>query len=237
VGADGGGPMTVLAELVGWFSDPDHWSGPDGVPVRLLEHLEYTGLALLLACLVAIPLGALVGHTGRGALLVVGAANALRALPTLGVVIMVVLLTRIGFGPVLLALVVLAVPPVLAGTYAGIRAVDPMVVDAARGVGMREREVLLQVEVPNALPLILGGIRSATLQLVSTATVAAFVAFGGLGRYILDGLSVRDFAEVLAGAVLVAALAMVLDLALAGVARLVVSDGIRAPRGRARSSV
>jgi osmoprotectant transport system permease protein len=100
---------------------------------------------------------------------------------------------------------------------------------------MREREVLLQVEFPNALPLILGGIRSATLQLVSTATIAAFVAFGGLGRYIIDGLSVRDFAEVLAGAMLVAALAIVLDLALAGVERLVVSDGIRAPRGRART--
>lgn len=164
-----------------------------------------------------------------------GTTNALRALPTLGVVIMVVLLTGIGLGPVLFALVVLAVPPVMAGTYAGIRAVDPMVVDAARGVGMREREVLLQVEFPNALPLILGGIRSATLQLVSTATIAAFVAFGGLGRYIIDGLSVRDFAEVLAGAMLVAALAIVLDLALAGVERLVVSDGIRAPRGRART--
>lgn len=227
----------ILADLVAWFSDPENWSGPDGAPVRLLEHLQYTGLALLLACLISIPLGALVGHTGRGAFLVVGVTNALRALPTLGVVIMVVLLTRIGFAPVLVALVVLAVPPVMAGTYAGIRAVDPMVVDAARGVGMREREVLLQVEFPNALPLILGGIRSATLQLVSTATIAAFVAFGGLGRYIIDGLSVRDFAEVLAGAVLVAALAIVLDLALAGVARLVVSDGIRAPRGRVRSSV
>ncbi len=227
----------ILADLVAWFADPGNWSGPDGVPTRLAEHLQYTVLALLLACLVAIPLGALVGHTGRGAFLVVGTTNALRALPTLGVVIMVVLLTSIGLGPVLFALVVLAVPPVMAGTYAGIRAVDPMVVDAARGVGMREREVLLQVEVPNALPLILGGIRSATLQLVSTATIAAFVAFGGLGRYIIDGLSVRDFTEVLAGAVLVAALAIVLDLALAGVARLVVSDGIRAPRGRARSSV
>jgi len=225
----------ILTDLVAWFADPENWSGPDGVPARLAEHLQYTVLALLLACLVAIPLGALVGHTGRGAFLVVGTTNALRALPTLGVVIMVVLLTGIGLGPVLFALVVLAVPPVMAGTYAGIRAVDPMVVDAARGVGMREREVLLQVEFPNALPLILGGIRSATLQLVSTATIAAFVAFGGLGRYIIDGLSVRDFAEVLAGAMLVAALAIVLDLALAGVERLVVSDGIRAPRGRART--
>ena len=225
----------ILTDLVAWFADPANWSGPDGVPARLAEHLQYTALALLLACLVAIPLGALVGHTGRGAFLVVGTTNALRALPTLGVVIMVVLLTGIGLGPVLFALVVLAVPPVMAGTYAGIRAVDPMVVDAARGVGMREREVLLQVEFPNALPLILGGIRSATLQLVSTATIAAFVAFGGLGRYIIDGLSVRDFAEVLAGAMLVAALAIVLDLALAGVERLVVSDGIRAPRGRART--
>lgn len=228
--------MNIFAELGEWFADPGNWTGSDGVPARTLEHLTYTGLGLLIACVIAIPLGAMVGHTGRGAFLVVGLTNALRALPTLGLVIIVVLLTAVGLGPVLFALVVLAVPPVLAGTYAGIRAVDPSVVDAARGVGMREREVLLQVEMPNAMPLIIGGIRSATLQLVSTATVAAFVAIGGLGRYIIDGLAVYDFAEMLAGAVLVAALAIALDLLLAGVQRLVVSDGLRPARGRARSA-
>lgn len=225
--------MNILAELTGWFADPANWAGSEGVAVRMLEHLKYTGAALLLACLVALPAGALVGHTGRGAFLVVGLTNALRALPTLGLVIMVVLIVSVGLAPVLLALVVLAVPPVMAGAYAGIRAVDPMVVDAARGIGMREREVLLGVELPNAMPLVLGGIRSATLQLVATATVAAFVGLGGLGRYIIDGIALLDYTEVLAGALLVAALAIVLDLLLAGVARLVVSEGLRAARPRA----
>jgi len=224
--------MSFLVGLAAWFADPANWSGPTGVPTRLGQHVEYTAEALLLACLVAVPAGALVGHTGRGSFVVVGLTNSLRALPTLGLVIIVVLLTTIGELPVLLALVVLAVPPVMAGTYAGIRAVDPTVVDAARGMGMREREVLLQVEVPNALPLMIGGIRSATLQLVSTATVAAYVGLGGLGRYIIDGQAVQDYPQVLAGAVLVAALAIVVDLLLAGVQRLVVSAGLLPSRAR-----
>lgn len=218
----------IVSDVLAWFGDGENWSGSTGVPARLVEHLQYSGLALLLACLVAVPLGVLIGHTGRGGFVVVGLTNALRALPTLGVLTVVVLLTSIGLVPVLVSLVVLAVPPVLAGAYAGVRAVDPTVVDAARGVGMQEREVLLQVELPNALPLLFGGIRSAALQLVSTATVAAFVSFGGLGRYIIDGLAVRDFTVVLAGAVLVAALAILVDLLLAGVQRLVVPRGLRA---------
>ncbi|HEX5407581.1 MAG TPA: ABC transporter permease, partial [Pseudonocardiaceae bacterium] len=141
------------------------------------------------------------------------------------------------------ALALLAIPPVLAGTYAGIRAVDPAVVDAARGMGMREWEILFKVEVPNAMPLIFGGIRSATLQVVATATIAAYVALGGLGRYVVDGLAQLDYAQVLAGALLVAVLAIVVDLVLVGVQRLVVSPGLggsgvsrrRVPR-RAKSS-
>lgn len=220
----------IVSDTVAWFGDGSNWSGSTGVPARLAEHLQYAGLALLIACVVALPVGALIGHTGRGGLVVVGLTNALRALPTLGLVIIVVVLTSVSLVPVLFSLVVLAVPPVLAGAYAGVQAVDPAVVDAARGVGMREREVLVQVEVPNALPLIFGGVRSAALQLVSTATIAAFVSFGGLGRYIIDGLAVRDFTVVLAGAVLVAALAIVVDLLLAGVQRLVVPRGLRASR-------
>lgn len=220
----------ILGNLLDWFGEGSNWSGPTGVPTRLAEHLLYTGLALLVSCLIAIPIGILIGHTGRGGFVVVGLTNALRALPTLGLVIIVVVLTSVSLLPVLVSLVVLAVPPIMAGAYAGVRAVDSMVVDAARGVGMRESEVLLQVEVPNALPLVFGGIRSAALQIVSTATIAAFVSFGGLGRYIIDGLSVRDFTVVLAGAVLVAALAIVVDLLLAGLQRLVVSRGLRAVR-------
>jgi osmoprotectant transport system permease protein len=176
-----------------------------------------------------------VGHTGRGGFLVVGSANALRALPTLGVLILLV--TPFGLsiiGP-LIALVVLAVPPLLAGTYAGVRNVDPAVVDAARGMGMRGGEVLWRVELPNALPLIIGGVRSAVLQVISTATIAAYVGLGGLGRYIFDGLAQRDFPQMIGGSLLVALLAIVVDLLLAALQKVVVSPGLQAvPRSGPR---
>ena len=219
--------------LIPWLGDPAHWVGSMGVPVRVLQHLEYTGLALLFALIIGLPLGALVGHTGRGGLLLVGVANALRALPTLGLLTLVVLVIGIGLVPPLAALIVLAIPPIMAGTYSGIQAVDPEMVDAARGLGMREHQVLLRVELPNALPLILGGVRSATLQLVATATVAAYVALGGLGRYVIDGNAQLDYYQMASGAVLVAVLAIVVDALLAGVQRLVVSPGLRA---RSRSN-
>ena len=219
--------------LIPWLGDPAHWVGSMGVPVRVLQHLEYTGLALLFALIIGLLLGALVGHTGRGGLLLVGVANALRALPTLGLLTLVVLVIGIGLVPPLAALIVLAIPPIMAGTYSGIQAVDPEMVDAARGLGMREHQVLLRVELPNALPLILGGVRSATLQLVATATVAAYVALGGLGRYVIDGNAQLDYSQMASGAVLVAVLAIVVDALLAGVQRLVVSPGLRA---RSRSN-
>ncbi|GAA0598037.1 ABC transporter permease subunit [Kutzneria viridogrisea] len=218
--------MDFVSLLIGWLSDAAHWAGSDGVPVRVLEHLEYTVISLLIAVVIGFPLGALVGHTGRGGLLLVGAANGLRALPTLGVLTIVVLLAGIGVVPAIAGLVLLAVPPVMAGTYAGIRAVEPIIVDAARGVGMREWKVLASVEVPNAMPLIFGGVRSAALQVVATATVAAYVGLGGLGRYVFDGLAIRDYAQVASGALVVAVLAVVVDLVFIGLQRLVVSPGL-----------
>jgi osmoprotectant transport system permease protein len=213
--------------LVSWLGDSANWTGPSGVPTRVLEHLEYTGIALVFALIIGLPLGALVGHTGRGGLLLVGAANALRALPTLGVLTLVVLVIGLGLAPPMVALIVLAIPPVMAGAYAGIQAVDPEVVDAARGIGMREDQVLLRVEIPNALPLILGGVRSATLQLIATATIAAYVALGGLGRFIIDGNNQLDYPQMASGAVLVAVLAILIDTLLAGVQRVIVSPGLR----------
>jgi osmoprotectant transport system permease protein len=219
----------------GWLFDPTNWAGSGGVPARLVEHLGYVALAMILALVIALPVGAWVGHTGRGGFLVVGSANALRALPTLGVLILLV--TPFGLsiiGP-LIALVVLAVPPLLAGTYAGLRNVDPAVVDAARGMGMRGREVLWRVELPNALPLIIGGVRSAVLQVISTATIAAYVGLGGLGRFIFDGLAQRDFPQMIGGSLLVALLAIVVDLLLAALQKIVVSPGLQvAPRGPRR---
>jgi osmoprotectant transport system permease protein len=167
------------------------------------------------SALVAIPLGLIVGHTGRGTLVVVSLVNALRALPTLGVLLLAVLLWGLGLVPPIVALMLLGIPPLLAGTYAGLAAVDRTVVDAARSMGMSELQVLFRVEVPNALPLIMGGLRTATLQVVATATVAAYASLGGLGRYLIDGIKVRQFHIALVGALMVAALALILDGVLA----------------------
>ena len=216
-----------------YLGDGSHWSGSDGVPARLVEHLEYTFLALAFVCLVALPLGLFVGHTGRGSVAIAGSANALRALPDFGLLVYVVLLIsgRLPADlayllPSILVLVILGVPAVLSATYAGIQAVDPAARDAARGMGMTGSQVLWRVEIPNALPLILSGIRSSMLQIVATATIAAYVSLGGLGRFILDGQSQRDYSQMAAGAVLVGVLAIVLDLLVAGIQRLVVSPGV-----------
>lgn len=217
-----------------YLFDPAHWTGSQGIPARLVEHLGYTALTMVIAIVVAVPVGAWIGHTGRGGFAVVGLANGLRALPTLGLLVLIVGATGLGLLGPITALVILAVPPVLAGTYAGVRNVDPAVVDAARGMGMRGREVLLGVELPNALPLIISGIRSSVLQVISTATIAAYVALGGLGRFIIDGLAVRDFPQMIAGSILVAGLAVVVDLLLAGLQKLIVSPGLRAAPGPRR---
>jgi osmoprotectant transport system permease protein len=210
-----------------WLFLPAQWTGPTGIPMRILEHLQYTGLAVLFGALIAVPLGAYIGHTGRGSFLVVGLSNGLRSLPELGLLILLVLLMGIGLLPVVVALVVLAIPPLLAGTYAGVRNVDRSVVDAARGMGMREGRVLWSVELPNALPLILGGLRTATLQVIATATIAAYVSLGGLGRYVIDGNSSRDFPQMLGGVIVIAVLALVVEGVLVGLQWLVVSRGLR----------
>ena len=191
---------------------------------------------MVIGALIAIPLGAWIGHTGRGGFVVVAFANGMRALPELGLLTLLVLLVGIGLLPVTIALVVLAVPPLLAGTYAGVRNVDRATVDAARGMGMRGREVLAKVELPNALPLIFGGLRAATLQVLATAAIAAYVALGGLGRFLIDGLAVSDYTQVIAGALLIAALALLVEGALAGVQRLAVSPGLQPARRAGRTS-
>lgn len=203
--------MNFIAQALSFLTTASNWTGPAGLAARTCEHLEYTALAVLASAVIAVPVGLIIGHTGRGQLLVVGAVNGLRALPTLGVLLLGVLLYGLGLGPPIVALMLLGIPALLAGTYAGIASVDPLVVDAARAVGMSERQVLFRVEVPNALPLILGGLRSATLQVVATATVAAYASLGGLGRYLIDGIQERQFHIALVGAFMVAVLALVLD--------------------------
>jgi osmoprotectant transport system permease protein len=207
--------MNFLSEALSFIFTAANWAGPAGMTARTLEHLHYTVLALLFSVLIAVPLGMLIGHTGRGTFLVVTGVNALRALPTLGVLLLGVLLWGLGLVPPTVALMLLGIPPLLAGTYAGIANVDAGVVDAARAMGMTESRVLLRVETPIALPLILSGLRTATLQIVATATVAAYASLGGLGRYLIDGIKVRQFHIALVGALLVTALALILDAACA----------------------
>jgi osmoprotectant transport system permease protein len=207
--------VNFLQEALSFIFTAANWSGPAGLAARIVEHLEYTVVAVLFSALIAVPIGMVIGHTGRGTFLVVTGVNALRALPTLGVLLLGVLLWGLGLVPPTVALMLLGIPPLLAGTYAGIANVDRAVVDAARSMGMTESRVLLRVEVPNALPLIVGGLRTATLQIVATATVAAYASLGGLGRYLIDGIKVREFYIALVGALMVTALALILDAALA----------------------
>ena len=217
----------IFADAFGWLFDPVNWSGPKGIPLRVGVHLLYCLGAVLGASAIAVPLGLFVGHTGRGGTFLVGGSNALRALPTLGLVTFLYLIAGGGTGPVLIALIVLAIPPILAGTYAGIQDVDRGVVDAARGMGMTGGQVLWRVELPNALPLLIGGLRNATLQVVATASVAAYVGIETLGRPLLDGLRVLDYGQFVGGAVLIAVLAVALDLLLASGQKAIVPRGLR----------
>ena len=207
--------MNFLQQALSYIFTAANWGGSAGLLARTLEHLQYTAVAVAFSALIAIPVGMVVGHTGRGTFLVVTGVNALRALPTLGVLLLGVLLWGLGLLPPTVALMLLGIPPLLAGTYAGIANVDPTVVDAARAMGMNQTRVLVRVELPNALPLILGGLRTATLQVVATATIAAYASLGGLGRYLIDGIKVRQFYIALVGALMVTALALILDALLA----------------------
>ena len=224
-----------------WLTAATSWSGEDGIPARTLEHLGYSTVAVALAALVALPWGLLVGHTGRGRFLAVNLTGGLRAIPSLGLLFLAVLLLgpRLDgeaafLAPPLVVLVVLAVPPLLAGAYAGVEQVDPAARDAAYGMGMRGREVLARVELPCALPLVFSGLRAAYLQVVATATLAATVGLGGLGRYLIDGLAVRDYGQMAGGALVVAALALGVDALLALGQRFLVSPGLTGKtRGRA----
>ncbi|MGE9808760.1 MULTISPECIES: ABC transporter permease [unclassified Janibacter] len=223
----------MIARILDWLTAPESWSGPDGLAARLGEHLLYSAIVVALAALIAIPLGLWVGHSGRGRWLV-SLANSLRAVPTLGLLFALTLWLAPHLGsdlaftlPSLVVLVILAVPPILSGAYAGVEAVDPAALDAARGMGMRPPAVLRTVELPIALPLLFSGLRSAALQVIATATVAAYVGLGGLGRFLIDGLAAGDYAVTAGGALVVALLALAVDQVLGLVERTVVSPGLR----------
>ncbi|MET7854640.1 ABC transporter permease [Streptomyces avermitilis] len=219
--------MNVLHFINAFFSDSAHWHGYDGIPRRLLEHVQYSLMALGVAAAIGLPVGLLTGHTGRGGNALAFLATAARALPSFGLLVLMFVLLGLGLLPVMIPLVVLAVPPILVTTYEAMRSVDPSPVDAARGMGMHEAKILFQVEVPVALPLILSGLRSAAIQIVSTATIAAYVSLGGLGRYIVDGLYQRNYEKVVGGATLVAVMALVTLGLFWTVNKVAVSPGVR----------
>ncbi len=239
-----------LSRVLVWFNDPGNWWGPSGLLAHIREHIVYTTVIVTLGIVIAVPLGLWIGHTGRGIVLVGGIANALRAIPSLGllVVLIVELSPHItvagGAGrllprgsipyavPALIVLLILAIPPILTSTYAAVQAVDPAARDAAIGTGMTATQTTLRVELPSALPLVIGGIRSATLQVIASLTVAAYAPLvGGLGRLIVDGdQNLTDphygYPAMVAAGITVAALAITVDSVFSLVQRRVVSPGI-----------
>jgi osmoprotectant transport system permease protein len=217
-----------MNEAIGWLTDPASWQGGTGIPWRFVEHVAMSGVSILVATLIALPVGLFTGHTGRGANLAINLANVGRAVPSYAVIV-IILPFSLAFSrdlglnviPTFLAMVLLAVPPILVNTYTGIREVDRDLVESARGMGLREHQILAGVEVPLAAPVIVGGFRTAVLNVIATATIGAVLGFGGFGRFILDGRlrGISGTGELIGGAILVAVLAVGVDLLLALVQR------------------
>ena len=234
--------MDLITETVAWLLDPHNWDGRTGVLVRLGEHVAFSGISLAIAMAIAIPAGIWIGHTGRFASLGANLANLGRALPSLAVIGLVLPVTaaldpQLGFKvyPTLAAMVVLAVPPILVNTQAGISGVDRELVEAARAMGMTERQVVRRVELPLGIPPILAGLRSASVQVIATATLGAVFGGGGLGRFLVEGIAQRDTGMTFGGVVLVAALALLVEGAFVLVQRLIRNPGLvrMSPQGAA----
>jgi osmoprotectant transport system permease protein len=229
--------VSILAKVVAWFSDPAHWQGTDGIPTRLVEHLQLSAESVALGALIALPIGIGLGHLGIFGNLAIGVSNVGRAVPSFAILVIAFQVFGLGDTPIILALTALAIPPMVTNSYVALREVDPDVKDAARGMGYRRFAQLVRVELPLAVPLIMAGIRTSAVQVVATAALAALIAGGGFGRYIIDGLAQQDYAKEFAGAVLVAALALATEVTLWGVEQLLVPRGIRLLRAPAATRV
>lgn len=225
--------MEFLGDVVAWFTTAEHWRGNDGIPHRMWEHSAMSIAAVVTALAIALPLGVWFGHRRRGGLVVLNVSNVGRALPSLAVLGLgqeaLGLRGWPGFGarPAFVALLVLAIPPIVTNAYTGVSEVDPDVRESARGMGMTGGQVLRRIELPLALPLVMAGVRTSAVQVVATATLAAELSWGGLGRYIIDGIGRQDNVMVFAGALQVALLALVTEVLLAGIQRRVVPKGLR----------
>jgi osmoprotectant transport system permease protein len=232
--------MEIIGEVVAWLTDPANWTGSDGIPARFSEHVVLSGVSLAVGLAIALPLGLTIGHTRRWAGAVVAITNIGRAVPSVGILGIAFVLTlplvaaldlrNIGTPAALIALIALAIPPIVVNAYVGIRDADPDVVEAARGMGMSERQVLRRVEVPLGLVVILAGIRTASIQVIATATLGAILSTGGLGRYIVDGFAQRDYPQMVSGALLVMVLALSSEAVFAFLQRRAVSPGLRTDR-------
>ena len=219
--------MEFLGDVVAWFADGEHWRGTNGIPHRVFENLAMSAAAVATAAAVALPLGLVLGHLNRGGALAINVSNVGRAISSFAILVLATELVGIGATPAFCALVALAVPPMLTNAFVGVREVDGDVRESARGMGMTGRQVLTRVELPMALPLVMAGVRTAAVQVVATATLAALVAWGGLGRYIVDGLAQQDYVQLFAGALLVAGVSVLTELVLGGLQRLIVPVGLR----------
>ncbi|GAB3034392.1 ABC transporter permease [Parafrigoribacterium mesophilum] len=220
--------MNFFLEAIGWIFDGSHYGGVNGIDTRILQHLLISVEVLVVSAVIAIPVGYLVGHTGRGRTLTVALSGGVRALPTLGLMIILALVLGIGLEAPFIAFVVLAVPSVLAGAYAGFEAIDRSTIDASRSVGMTQWQTLTKVEVPLGLPLLIGGLRSASLQVISTVTLADYVGAGGLGHFLFLGLKTNDYPQMLAGSIVVIVLAMLSEVVFSVLQRIVVPAGVSA---------
>jgi osmoprotectant transport system permease protein len=226
MGATSGDDMIdFFGEVATWLSDPANWTGRGGLPNRLWEHIVVSGASLLIAGAIALPAGVMLGHRGEGGMLAVSAVNLGRAVPSFGIVglafpvTLALGLSPLGFWATLVALVVLALPPMFVNAHAAVRQTEPALVEAARGMGMTERQVLRGVEVPLAAPVIMAGVRTAAVEVIATATLGAVVGYGGLGRFIIDGFAQRKYEEVFIGGVTVALLAVITETTLRWVQR------------------
>jgi osmoprotectant transport system permease protein len=215
----GAAHVSALGDLAAWFSTAAHWRGTGGIPQRLWEHVQLSGAAVLTALVIALPIGLVLGHLNKGGFVALNVANIGRAVPSIGVLVLAQSAFGIGEMPAYVALVALAIPPVVTNAFIGVRDVDADIREAARGMGMTARQVLRRVELPLAAPLIVAGIRTAAVQVVATATLAALIAGGGLGRFIVDGLAQRDTGQLLGGAILVAVLSVATEAGLGRVQR------------------
>jgi osmoprotectant transport system permease protein len=219
--------MTFLQAVARWLTDPAHWQGPDGIPLRLAQHVQLSAESVAIGALIALPIGIGFGHFGRFGNLAINLSNIGRAVPSFAILVIAFQVFGLGDTPIVLALTALAIPPMVTNSYVALREVDPDIKDAARGMGYRELAQLVRVELPLAVPLIMAGIRTSAVQVVATATLAALIAGGGLGRFIVDGLAQQIYEKEFAGAVLVGALALATEVSLLGVERLLVPRGLR----------